>query len=86
MWFIFKTNRRLLYNIFHLKTIASKVVKLCKDLGVLITPAGSTFPKNYDPNDSVIRLAPTYVSKEELADAMNVFTTSVEVAHFEIEV
>ena len=68
------------------KPIASKVVKLCKDLGVLITPAGSTFPKNYDPNDSVIRLAPTYVSKEELADAMNVFITSVEVAHFEIDV
>ena len=68
------------------KPIASKVVKLCKDLGVLITPAGSTFPKNYDPNDSVIRLAPTYVSKEELADAMNVFITSVEVAHFEISV
>ena len=68
------------------KPVASKVVKLCKDLGVLITPAGSTFPKNYDPNDSVIRLAPTFVSKEDLADAMNAFITSVEVAHFEIDI
>ena len=69
-----------------MKPVASKVVELCKDLGVLITPAGSTFPKNYDPNDSVIRLAPTFVSKEDLADAMNAFITSVEVAHFEIDI
>jgi DNA-binding transcriptional MocR family regulator len=68
------------------KPVASKVVELCKEMGVLITPAGSTFPKNYDPKDSVIRLAPTYVTKEELMDAMDVFTTSVEIAHFEVEV
>ena len=66
------------------KPIASRVVELCKELGVLITPAGSTFPKNYDPNDSVIRLAPTYVSKDELEVAMEVFITSVEMAHFDI--
>ena len=66
------------------KPIASRVVELCKELGVLITPAGSTFPKNYDPNDSVIRLAPTYVSKDELEVAMEVFVTSVEMAHFDI--
>ena len=68
------------------KPVASKVVGLCKDLGVLITPAGSTFPKNYDPNDSVIRLAPTFVSKDELVDAMNAFITCVEVAHFGINI
>ena len=68
------------------KPIATKVVELCKEMGVLITPAGSTFPKNYDPNDSVIRIAPTYVTKDELADAMNVFITSVEMAHFGIEI
>jgi len=31
-------------------------------------------------------LAPTFVSKQELADAMNAFITSVEVAHFEIDI
>ena len=30
------------------KPIASQVVELCKEMGVLITPAGSTFPNNYD--------------------------------------
>ena len=68
------------------KPLASKVVELCKEMGVLITPAGSTFPKNYDPKDSVIRLAPTYVTKEELMDAMDVFITSVEIAHFGVEI
>ena len=66
------------------KPIATKVVELCKELGVLITPAGSTFPKNNDPKNSVIRLAPTYVSKEDLEIAMEVFITSVEVAHLDI--
>ena len=65
------------------KPIASKVVELCKEMGVLITPAGSTFPKNYDPNDSVIRLAPTYVSKDNLESAMEVFVTAVQLAHLD---
>ena len=68
------------------KPIATKVVELCKDLGVLITPAGSTFPNNNDPKDSVIRLAPTYVSKDELEVAMEVFTTSIQVAHYDIDI
>ena len=68
------------------KPIATKVVELCKDLGVLITPAGSTFPKNNDPKDSVIRLAPTYVSKDELEVAMEVFTTSIQLAHHDIDI
>tara|TARA_B100001059_G_scaffold159104_1_gene158679 strand:+ start:2272 stop:3483 length:1212 start_codon:yes stop_codon:yes gene_type:complete len=68
------------------KPIAKKVVELCKRMGVLITPAGSTFPKNHDPKDSVIRLAPTYVSKDDLAEAMEVFVTAVELAHNNLQV
>ena len=68
------------------KPIATRVVALCKELGVLITPAGSTFPKNYDPNDSVIRLAPTFVEVGDLSDAMDVFVTAVLVAHYELEI
>ena len=70
---------------FTSKPNAKKVVSLCKELGVLITPAGSTHPNGYDPKDSAIRLAPTYISKEDLADAMEVFTTAVELAHYEID-
>ena len=68
------------------KPIATKVVELCKRMGVLITPAGSTFPKNHDPKNSVIRLAPTYVSKDDLANAMEVFVTAVELAHNNLQV
>ena len=71
---------------FTSKPIAKKVVNLCKELGVLITPAGSTHPNGYDPEDSAIRLAPTFISKEDLADAMEVFITAVELAHYEIDI
>ena len=68
------------------KPIASKVVELCKKLGVFITPAGATHPNKYDPEDSVIRIAPTYVSIDELKNAMDVFRTSVEIIHFEVDI
>ena len=71
---------------FTSKPIAKKVVNFCKEMGVLITPAGSMYPNGYDPDDSAIRLAPTYVSKEELNSAMEVFTTAVELAHFDISI
>ena len=53
------------------KPIATKVVELCKNAGVLITPAGATFPYGYDPNDSFIRIAPTFVEAEELQKAID---------------
>ena len=68
------------------KPIASKVVSLCEEIGVLITPAGSTFPNGNDPNNSIIRIAPTFVSEKELTDAMEVLITCVEVAHFDISI
>ena len=63
-----------------------EVVELCKKLGVFITPAGATHPNKYDPEDSVIRIAPTYVSIDELKNAMDVFWTSVEIIHFEVDI
>ncbi len=68
------------------KPIASKVVSLCEEIGVLITPAGSTFPNGNDPNNSIIRIAPTFVSEKELTDAMEAFITCVELAHFDISI
>ena len=68
------------------KPIASKVVSLCKEIGVLITPAGATFPNGNDPNNSIIRIAPTFVSEKELIDAMEAFVTCVEVAHFDVSI
>ena len=66
------------------KPIASKVVKICKDAGVLLTPAGSTFPKGIDSEDRIIRIAPTFVTSDELSLAMDVFVTAVQIAHLDL--
>ena len=65
------------------KPIAKRVIALCKEAGVLITPAGSTYPHFNDPEDSNIRLAPTFLGVEDLREAMEVFTTALELAYKE---
>lgn len=65
------------------KPIAKRVIALCKEAGVLITPAGSTYPHFNDPQDSNIRLAPTFLGVEDLREAMEVFTTALELAYKE---
>lgn len=59
---------------------ATKVWNLCKEAGVRITPAGSTFPYGKDEKDAFIRLAPTYCSEEELRLAMHVFCAAIKKA------
>ena len=67
------------------KPIASIVIEICKSAGVLITPAGATFPHGVDPQDSIIRLAPTFVEAIELQKAIEVFSAAVQIAHFNLE-
>lgn len=56
-----------------LEGCARDIVAMCKDAGVTLTGAGSPFPYKKDPDDSVIRIAPTYPSIDELRKATEVF-------------
>ena len=57
---------------------AKSIVEKCKEAGVVLTAAGSTFPYGKDPKDSNIRLAPSFAPLEDLAVAMEVFIVSTK--------
>lgn len=57
---------------------AKAIVAKAKDAGLIMTPAGATFPYGNDPKDSNIRIAPSYPTPEELAVAVKVFVLSVK--------
>jgi len=65
------------------KPIASRIVELCKEAGVLLTAAGATFPYGKDPKNNTLRIAPTFIDEKELEVAMDVFVTAVQIAHKE---
>ncbi|MDE6056363.1 MAG: aminotransferase, partial [Lachnospiraceae bacterium] len=66
-----------------LEGCAKRVVALCKEAGVVMTPAGSTFPYMKDPADTSIRIAPTLPTPDELKQACAVFVHCVKLASIE---
>lgn len=62
---------------------ATRIVQLAKECGVVMTGAGAPFPYHKDPHDSVIRIAPSYPSREELREAAEIFTICVRLASVE---
>ena len=62
---------------------AKAIVDKCKQAGVVLTGAGAPFPYGRDPEDRVLRIAPTYPSMEELKQAAAVFVTIVRLASAE---
>ncbi|MDD6380262.1 MAG: aminotransferase [Lachnospiraceae bacterium] len=59
---------------------AKKIVAMCKDCGVTLTPAGATYPYGKDPEDRNIRIAPSYPPLDELKEAAEIFTICVRIA------
>ena len=65
------------------KGIASRIVELCKEAGVLLTPAGATHPYGKDPKNNTLRIAPTFINESDLKVAMEVFVAAAQIAHAE---
>jgi len=59
---------------------AKQVISLCKGAGVTMTEAGAAFPYGIDPDDSNIRIAPSFLTEAELGSAMELFVLCVKLA------
>ncbi len=57
---------------------AKAIVANCKEAGVVMTGAGATFPYGKDPKDSNIRIAPSFPTPEEMAQAADLFALCVK--------
>ncbi len=62
---------------------AKRVGELCKEAGLIITTPGATFPYGNDPEDSNLRIAPSFPSVDELALAAKVLCVAVRYAALE---
>ena len=62
---------------------AKAIVARAKKAGVIMTGAGATWPYGKDPNDSNIRIAPTYPTLSELTTAAKLFTLCVRLVSAE---
>ncbi|MFT7221920.1 MAG: DNA-binding transcriptional MocR family regulator, partial [Candidatus Azotimanducaceae bacterium] len=60
--------------------LASEIIRMAGDVGVKLTPAGATFPYGRDPEDTNIRIAPTFPGLAELSQAIDVLVTCIELA------
>ncbi|WP_019530706.1 aminotransferase class I/II-fold pyridoxal phosphate-dependent enzyme [Dasania marina] len=60
--------------------LAKQVIQLAAEAGVKLTPAGAPFPYGKDPQDSNIRIAPSFPSIEDLKQATAVFITCLKLA------
>lgn len=62
---------------------AKRIVTLAKEAGVTLTDAGASYPYHHDPYDKNIRIAPSYPSAEELAQAMDILVLCTKLAYVE---
>jgi DNA-binding transcriptional MocR family regulator len=62
---------------------ASRVIELAAGAGIALTAAGAPFPYGKDPDDRVIRLAPSYPPISELAEALDGLVVCIKLAAVE---
>ncbi len=70
-------------SLFVEKGCAKRTVQLCREAGLILTGAGATYPYGIDPDDSNIRIAPSFPSSAELQTATELLCVSVKLAVLE---
>jgi DNA-binding transcriptional MocR family regulator len=60
--------------------MAKRTVALAKEAGITLTPAGAAFPYGKDPEDSHIRIAPSFPSLDEITKAAQGIALSLRLA------
>lgn len=63
---------------------AKRVAALCKECGLTLTGAGAAYPYHKDPQDSHLRIAPTYPSLDEVETASELLCVCVRLATVEL--
>ena len=70
-------------SLYVLDGCAKRVEQLCANAGMILTPAGATYPYGKDEKDSNIRIAPSYPSVEEIKKASVILCVAVRLAALE---
>ena len=65
------------------KGTAKRIYQLCREAGVVLTNVGATYPYGNDPDDSNIRIAPTYPTFEQMEQATYMLTLCTKLAAVE---
>lgn len=69
--------------LYVLEGTAKRVNELCKKIGITLTETGAAYPLHIDDLDSTIRIAPSYISVEDLETALKALAVCVDYAILE---
>lgn len=67
-----------------IKSCAKRIVEICAEAGIKLTPAGATFPYRIDDFDCNLRIAPSVPSLEEMDFAIDVIVSAIKQARMEL--